>query len=159
MVRVAKEPTQYYKANEDVEKMARDIIVKYHPELVNLKIAYIFKNKSIKSRGRECNAQISKVSPKVQAICEVDFVVTLSAPRWQELNEIQHSALLDHELSHILITENESTGEEKRQMVCHDVEEFLSVIRRWGLTVLDLEMLGKAVRDTDLCSKPCQYGS
>ena len=122
MVQIVKEPTHFYKASEDVERMAMDIIAKYHPELVNEKIAYIFKNKPIKMKGRECNAKISKVSPQMKAICDVDFVITLSAPRWQLLNEIQHSALLDHELSHVLVTEDEKTGEEKRQMVCHDVE-------------------------------------
>lgn len=152
MVRVAKEPTQYYRANEDVEKMAMSIVAKHHPGLVNLKIAYIFKNKPIRKGGRECFAVVSKTSPKMKAICDYDFVIVISAPRWQELNETQHCALIDHELSHILVDEDEKTGDTKLRMVSHDVEEFISVIRRWGLTVLDLEALGRAVKDAEkLC--------
>jgi len=59
-------------------------------------------------------------------------------PAWRE-------ALLDHELSHCDCTQDKA-GNKKWNIVDHDVQEFVSVVRRHGLWEADLQKLMIAAR-------------
>ncbi len=138
------EPVCFDKS-ETVEALAKDLIRKYHPELANLEIVYLWKNKLMVKGGKEVIAQITKASALIKSLTHYDVIVIVSYPAFNQLTDKQQRACIDHELSHVLI-EEDIAGNPKIQIVAHDVEEFGSVIERHGLYMSDLVMLGRVVQ-------------
>jgi hypothetical protein len=139
-------PTQFDPA-EEVEKIAKKLIPKYHSHLANCKIAYLFKNKKIKSKGREVVATAEKISKKQHALSGYHFLITTSYPTWKELSDKQRLAVVDHELEHCFVEDDDKTGEPKYSILPHDVEEFGSIIKRHGLYTTNLVRIGRVVED------------
>lgn len=125
-------PVQYDPCGEIVEDMAKELIPKYHSHLVNCEIAYLFKNKGITVRGRSAAATAEKCSPKVKALCNYDFLITICFEDWNNLSDAQKWAVLDHELEHCWVEEDDS-GETKCKILPHDFEDFGSILQRHGL--------------------------
>lgn len=139
-------PVSYDPADE-VEEYAKPLISKYHTHLVNCKIAYLFKNKKITLKGREVVATAEKVSPKNKVLSGYDFIITVSYPKWKELDEAIKHAAIDHELAHCWVEDDEKTGETKIKILPHDVEEFGEIVKRHGLYTVNLVKLGNLVSD------------
>lgn len=139
-------PVQFDPA-EEVEKIAKKLIPKYHSHLATCNIAYLFKNKPMKSRGREVCATAEKVSKKNQALSGYHFIITVAYPTWKDLSEDVKRAVVDHELEHCFAEDDEKTGEPKYSILPHDVEEFGAIIRRHGLYTTNLVRIGHVVED------------
>lgn len=137
-------PVRYDRA-ESVEEIARKLIREYHTELVNTKIAYLFKNRPIKARGRGVIAFVSKCSGIVKALSEIDVVMIISYPAFQPLSEAYKLAVIDHELTHLIVEESPA-GDPRVRMLAHDVEEFSAIIERHGLYQEDLVRLGRVIQ-------------
>lgn len=140
-------PTSYDRA-ETVEELAKRLISKYHPHLANCKIAYLYKNKDMKSKGRVKIATAEKCSPKLKALTEYDFLIVVSFPAYNSLSDKQKRAIIDHELEHCWCEEDD-TGELTYSIIPHDVEEFGSIIQRHGLYYTDLEKMGRIVKSVE----------
>lgn len=138
------EPTCFDRS-EVVESLAKDLIREHHPELVNLKIVYLWKNKPMQKGGREVIAMIRKASSLIKALTEYDIIMIVSYPLYNSLTDKQQRACIDHELCHVLIDED-LAGNPKIKMVAHDVEEFGSIIERHGLYLADLEAMGRIIK-------------
>lgn len=139
-------PVQFDPADE-VEKLGKKLIPKYHSHLVSCKIAWLFKNKSMKSKGVEIAATAEKISKKHHALSGYHFLITVAYPTWKDLSDKQKLAVVDHELEHCFVEDDEKTGEPKYSILPHDVEEFGSIIRRHGLYTTDLVRIGHVVED------------
>ena len=142
-------PTQF-DHSDTLKEMAKELIAQHHPHLVNAEIAYLFKNKEIKSGGKTVIGTAKKYSKEVKAISGFDFGIVISYPSFQELTDKQKYAVLDHELTHCLISEDEQ-GETTYSILRHDVEEFLSIIDRHSLYLEDLKALGRVMENTGCC--------
>lgn len=137
-------PTQFDLA-ERVEEIARELIPKYHPHLVNADIRYLYVNKDIKRKGKTVIGYMEKVSKKVSAISDgAEFVMVISYESFQNLTEKQRVAIVDHELTHAMVDDTDS-GEKKLIIIPHDVEEFFCVIERNNLYMSDLKTLGRVI--------------
>ena len=145
-------PEQFDKA-EEVEEFAKMLIPKYHTHLVNSRIAYLFKNKELKKLGKTVIATVSKCSKKDKSLKEYDdeepfdFVIIASYPIWRELNQAQKEAVVDHELCHCFVDEDENTGDRVNKLLSHDFEEFGSVIDRHGMYMHDLVVLQDLIKE------------
>lgn len=139
-------PVQFDPA-EEVEKLAKRLIPKHHTHLVNAKIAYLFKNKEMKSKGKIVVATAKKVSKEMTTLSGYNFLITVAYPTWRDLSDDQKLAIVDHELEHCLVDEDAKTGETKYLIIPHDVEEFSSIIRRHGLYTTDLVRIGMVIED------------
>jgi predicted metallopeptidase len=137
-------PTQYDWA-ETVEELAKELIPKHHSHLVNCKIAYLYKNKEMKSKGRKVVATAEKISAKNHKLSGYHFLITVAYPTYNELSDAQKRAIIDHELEHCFVEDDEQTGEPKYKLLPHDVEEFGSIIMRHGLYTTSLVKLGRVV--------------
>lgn len=126
-------PVQYDLCGEPVQDLAKNLISKYHSHLVNANIAFLWKNKEITQKGKNIGATAEKASAKLKALSGHDFVITISYPTWQKLSDTAHLALLDHELSHCFLDDDDETGETKYSILSHDTEMFNSEVERWGL--------------------------
>jgi len=139
-------PLQFDPA-EEVENIAKKLIPKYHSYLANARIAYLFKNRKVKSKGREVVATAKLIGKDMRALTGYHFLITTAYPTWQELSDKQKLAVIDHELEHCFVEDDEKTGDPKYSLLPHDVEEFGSVIKRHGLYTTDLARMGRLVGD------------
>lgn len=79
------------------------------------------------------------------------FIITLDAGYCRECSDMEFCALIEHELYHIAHAKdfmgnpayNRDTGNPKLAITAHDVEEFVGVVRRYGMSP-DVERLVKA---------------
>lgn len=69
-----------------------------------------------------------------------DFLITVDAFHWQECTDADACALIEHELFHIAHEHDEfgspkytKEGMPRLRLVSHDVEEFVGVVRRYGI--------------------------
>lgn len=143
-----------YTLAPDVRDIAQDLIVNYHQHLMNVRVEYLFMDKTPVSKGKATWGRMRKVTglsaflanltqkgpdyvegDEPSEFNEPFFVMEISAEIWSQLNEKQRRALVDHELSHAWVDED---GE--LVTMGHDIEEFAGVIKRHGLWRPDLEM-------------------
>lgn len=146
-----------YRPASAVARVARDLIAKHHTDLVDVRIEYVFRSETAKSRGKEVWGQARKISglnaylsqedgPNEAESGDVDyFVIEISEPVWKDLDAGQRKALVDHELCHLTTSFNEETGEVTLKLLHHDVEESRAVVIRHGLWRPDLSDFSAAL--------------
>lgn len=143
----------------EVQQIAEELIPKYHQHLVDfdVRIRYVFANKTPKSKGREVWGTCRKISG-LNAFLEGQgdgdepfFVVTISRDVWDVLPHDKKVALVDHELCHAWAevkqakeeadadAEIEQDNPVKLSVKPHDLEEFSCIVRRHGLWREDIE--------------------
>lgn len=136
----------------EVQQIAEDLIPKYHQHLIDfdVKIRYVFVDKTPKSKGREVWGTCRKISNLNAFLAEGNdssepfFVITISKDVWDVLPHDKRVALVDHELCHAWAEANQKEDDDeadpvKLSTVPHDLEEFASIVRRHGLWRDDVE--------------------
>ena len=143
-----------YEAPE-VAEVANSLInsVPEHFGLKGVKIAYLFSDKKQKD-GAIDRINWSYVKPTGKELRAHDdgvpwFVMVINEYVWQELDENQRKALIDHELSHCKIQIN---GEGFRSPVTkqHDYSDFSGVIARYGAWSPTLKDWGQHIKSDQL---------
>lgn len=129
------------KANGPAE-IGRFLVKGPHIQLRNRAIAYLF----VEKMGEGVRTKLgtaAKASHKIRLLAKVDFIITLNHAAYQILTTSQRIALIDHELMHC------DVDQETMQaiVVPHDIEEFGSVVRRWGLWKPDLRAFARVAAD------------
>ena len=136
---------QYTNAPE-VKDLAEKLVEKYHGHLTdfNVKLEYVFVDKTPKRNGKEVWATCRKISSINAFLAGGDdgsdpfFVIVVSEPVWDVLPPDTRLALVDHELCHAWAEANQKENADEADAVKlslkpHDVEEFSCIIRRHGL--------------------------
>lgn len=137
-----------YSSAESVQEIAQNIIPNWHPHLAEARIEYLFTEKPAKRGGRELFGKASKVSGRWSHLTELDFVVEVALPLWNDLSEVQRNALVDHLLEHCAGEENEETGEIKWGIREPELREFATVLHRhgaWNDTLVSLVRVASAI--------------
>lgn len=119
--------TVWTEVNDEVLTIANEIIGRYHQELLDAKIGFIFRDVAQRSNGRKILGAAQKVQDKFKLYLDLDFIIWLAWEEWQTLSFKQKQALVDHELCHCQMVEGEI------KMRPHDIEEFRCIIERYGL--------------------------
>jgi len=147
-----------FEQSQMLADMAQGLIDDHYPVIRDnaLRIAYMFKDEMPGKCGT-CR----KVGDQDRTLHGFDFVITLAKDLWGELekrgDKTFQVAVLDHELAHVGVVVNEETGEPKRdpdsdlvrlRLVRHDVEEFESIIRRYGAYAADLRAFQRAFEES-----------
>ena len=104
----------------------------------------VFCKKIKKSKGRRTLASIKLLADVDRLISGVDFVIIIDYFYWRE-NPEKQEALLFHELCHLAADE---MGE--LTTVPHDVEEFYSVIAKYGDWQKEIKQFTEAARQYDI---------
>lgn len=126
------------------EEIARILIAKFHREIADYKILFLFKER-MKTRGRVVLGKASKADPKLAFFTEATFVLELNHEAWVFMPVDAKLALIDHELEHFGVEETES-GEKEPVLNPHDLEEFVVTVQRWGLWKQDVQKFSEAVQ-------------
>lgn len=133
-----------WKAGEEVTDIARELILAHRPELADVNIMYLFREKATRrgtkfvlGTARKCSEreQLVHTPPDFPAVV---FVIELAADAWANLSEGQKRAVIHHELNHCGFEKKED-GSLVPSNIPHDVEEFASVIETHGLYMRDIE--------------------
>jgi hypothetical protein len=131
--------------------MAEELIADHHDDLKEARIAIAW-NRSWKPDvdGRQTLGKMKKASDLDRELMHYDFVVILSESFWThpDVTDHQRRALMDHELSHgarklhpeTLEPIEDAKGRTVYRIIKHDIEEFSSVVRRWGCWKHELEV-------------------
>jgi hypothetical protein len=131
----------------EAEAVGVNVVKRWHPDLADARILYLFTDQDRKSKGRTVWATTKKLAPEAKYLSSGpdqdigeghDFLVLISGPIWKKLTSNQQIALIDHELCHAFGKETDQGW--KWGIVGHEVEEFRAVIKRhgfWNETVRD----------------------
>lgn len=124
----------------EVEAIAESLIeeIDRHGDLAKARIEYVFIDKAPKSKGRQVWGRARKINGLSAHLAATVrparfrepvpfFVVEISHDIWRALDERQRRALVDHELCHLWVDEDDD-GELVLGTAGHDVEEFCGVV-------------------------------
>ena len=115
-----------------------------HRYLQGYELKAVFCKKIKMAKGRRTLAQIKLFGDVERLISSIDFVIIIDYYFWLE-NPEKQEALLFHELCHLIADE---MG--KLSMVSHDVEEFYSVIAKYGDWNKEIKKFTEASRQFEL---------
>ncbi len=121
--------------SEAYAKVGADLI-ETEPELEYIKdsiatIVYLESEHEKKSQGRVIYAQCERVPEKYKWAVPCDFTVTIFRPNVERFTDEQLKVLIFHELLHVGIRVD--GNEEIYSIVPHDVEDFRTIIERFGI--------------------------
>jgi hypothetical protein len=124
--------SKIYEAAESVESIARTLLNTYHPELITARIRYYFVSEGSMESGRPILGKARKMSGALQYLTDHDFTVEVALNTWNDLQEHQRKALVDHLLEYCTGEEDEDSGEMKWATRKPDVKEFATILSRHG---------------------------
>lgn len=124
-----------YQSAPVVEAIAHRLIEAHHPHLRDVRIEYLWRSRHAQSKGRIVLGKARKVTglnaylsrPKDDEESDY-FVIEIAADVWTALSSAQQEALVDHELAHCKVDEEEGA----LYLVGHDLEDFVAVVARHG---------------------------
>ena len=114
--------------------------------LADANIKYLYKNQPVKKSGRTVVATIEHCGPKMVHLTGLDYIVQAGYEQWNHLTDDQKVAVVDHELAHCEIIEDEETGDIKYKLKDHDWADFTDVVTRHGMYLPDLEGLDEVFK-------------
>lgn len=130
---------QWSEASQTVIRLAEELIEQYHKPLRKARVGFVFRSEAQISQGKTVLGKASKVSDKLKPVLELDFLIWIAGDAFEKMSDERKRALIDHELSHCTIEEGQF------KMRHHDVEEFHSIIERYGLWTYDLQLTKEAI--------------
>lgn len=132
---------------KEVLSLVREIVEEHEPELLEASIALLFWKESPQKGGKTVLGQAKKVGKEYQALgFDYDFIIYLSLPMYQSMNEHQRRALIHHELLHCGFVDDQNTEEQKATIIPHDLEEFDKIINLYGFWWPSAERTVEAVQ-------------
>jgi hypothetical protein len=125
---------EWLEADPSVISTAQEIIQKYHPDLMEALIGFVFRSEAGKSLNKFIVAKACKVDRKLRPFLDDDyhFFIWIDQETWERISTEQRQALIDHELCHCTMLDMEP------KFRAHDIEEFRVILDRWGLWNYDL---------------------
>lgn len=131
--------------HDDAYALLAGLVPNFHTEIIDANIALAWINGVKEDRdGHMLWGRAKKVGALERQFHENDFVICLNKIVWNTLPLTARRALLDHELSHCGAETEEKTGVVTYVMKRHDVEEFVPIVRRYGLWKEDVKALVNA---------------
>jgi len=112
-----------FRAADDVMAIARVLIPKFHSELGNAQIVYLFREKSDAGPGKAV-----KLGARERYLTDLDFCITVAWASWRRMDIVQRTALVDKQLQRCGLSD---TG--TPILVDHDLQEFNAIVGRWGM--------------------------
>lgn len=143
-----------YEFAPEVKKIAEELIPKYHPHLITVRIDYVFSDATPMAGGKEVCGNMKKISglaaflatpPSAEAGATVDeegnpilpnndpfFCLSIAKPAWEVMDTSSRIAEVDKRLCYAGTKEKED-GSFSLVLLRPDVEEFGEIIDRHGM--------------------------
>ena len=127
-----------YELSKELEDLAEKVYEKEAANLSytkedNIKIGYmlVYPNISKTTAGR-----CLRTGNELKYFSEYDYIISMSGELWDSLDAPTKYILMLHELSHILVLYNKK-GEKKHSIKNHDLMDFKSIVKRYGVDWID----------------------
>jgi len=125
-----------WKAGDDVMNTVKNLVANHHPHLALWvdEIAVVFKEKASKAGDVEIVGKTAKAPSVLEVLVPESpfkFVITLAADAWQEMDDKQKLALLDHHLCGCGVEETKG-GSVKFFIRPYDIAFFRGEMERHG---------------------------
>lgn len=130
-------------------RLLDELVAKHHEDLCDARIALAWCTSwKADVDGRITLGKCKKASDLDREMAAFDFVILLSRSFWRDMfvTDLQRRALLDHELTHAALAhgkDGDALRDERGRRVYrtrkHDIEEFASIVARYGCYKADLE--------------------
>lgn len=155
--------SKYTKADSVTYEILSELISEKHQDLhtagvsIDMLFAYAPENDAgertstaLKLHGYACNAITRIVNLRNRVMGRGDAEIELDGDIWPELTDRQRLAILDHELSHLVVSRNvqgemilDSHSRPKLKMVLHDyhIGGFSEVAKRWGIDSSEISQI------------------
>lgn len=164
--------TYYVVAPDEVMAIAESVIREHHNTLnkAGLTIGYLFahadkdeegnpKGPSIQHNGYAVAAVVRIVNLRDRVAGLPDVMIVIDGDQWPEWSAERRRAILDHELTHIRLTDKTDDADRpKVKLRKHDIMigGFYEVIERHKEAAVELELLseaGKQIRERNIVQK------
>lgn len=132
-----------WQAGDTVTSIAEDLLGKYHTEVATANFGYAFKAKATNSEIEAgIIAKAKKVSPllKIFTKDELDFIIEIAKPLWDELSPDEQRAHLDSALCSCTAKIDEGgdfklteAGDPIYVLKPYDLQGHSEIIQRWGI--------------------------
>lgn len=132
-------------AKSDVVDIAKELLGEFHPEVATANFAFVFKDKASTAEIESgIVATAKKVSPlyKLLSKDDLDFVVIIAAPLWDELSATEQKAHLDSALCSCSVKIDEdgefkldTSGEVIFTIRQYDLQGHSEILSRYGVDV------------------------
>ena len=129
----------YWKAGPDVMNTVRRLIADHHPHLalIEEEIAVVFKDKATERHGLVIPGNTKKAPPLMKVLTDkkfdYKFIVEIGANAWNEFDDRQRVALLDHHLCAMKVEEDANSGEMKCSIRPPDFVGYKEEVERHGM--------------------------
>lgn len=139
----------------EIYEMCDELIAKFHSHLLDARIALVWRSGWKPNKdGRLVLGKCRKNSEIDFKLMDFDFVILLNKEAWEKLQDNQRRALLDHELCHAGVEEDEDglviedkDGRSKWRIRKHDLEEFREIVERHGMYQEDISDFVEAAKN------------
>lgn len=142
------------------------LVSAHHEDIAAARIALAWNlNWGPDADGRVKVGMCRRASDLDRELAAFDFVILLRRSFWLDsrVTDEQRTAVLDHELTHCAVVIDKRTDEpaidERGRKIYrlrrHDIEEFSSIVARYGAYTADIERLAAALRESQVPFKPC----
>ena len=131
-----------YEPATEAETIANTVAIpKWHKHLAGASIAYLLDADQMQGKGKDILAKIRKANPVEHHLTGHDLVMLISEPSWVKATPGQRLALIDHELCHVILDDNNNL-----MLTGHDIEEFRAVVQRHGDWQSDITLFAEALQ-------------
>jgi len=163
----------YRQAEQDVLELLDEVMRKYHRQLSDEKVVVAVlmvhpeadrsgqaKAPAVVCHGHSALAKIRLAKVAERVLGKYDALIELDAPAWTQLPEAPRRALLDHELTHLVLccdandeTREHGDGRPKRTLQPDDymLTGFVSVVARHGQHAPEGQPFRLCTRTTNVC--------
>jgi hypothetical protein len=140
-----------YGTAELVETMATGLIPLFHPELATARFKYVFVDKASQKNGKPVRGKVRRITGILDFLIDTDFLMEIALDCWNEMQDSQRKALIDHLLESCTGEENEEDGGAMKWGVREpDVQEFAAILRRHGAWHEDLAAFTTIAKEIDV---------
>lgn len=116
--------------SEEMKLMAQDIIAKEKLDVHPARIEYITVYPNItKTTAAKC----IRSGKEFKFFTNLDYLIEVSGELWDVLDQDTRKILLEHELRHILVVQNETMGDWEYKTRDHDIQDFAKIVSNHGV--------------------------
>lgn len=115
--------------SDAVKELAEEIIVAEHLDTFPAKIGYFLVWPNI---SKTTIGTIKTTTKELKFYSGKDYIIEVSGEVWDVLDATTRRRFLEHQLRHILVLQNEKTGDWQFKLKKHDVQDFSKLIEKYG---------------------------
>ncbi|MEI7811998.1 MAG: putative metallopeptidase [Ignavibacteria bacterium] len=115
---------------DDMKFMANEIISREKIDVHPAKIEYVTVEPNI---SKSVAAKCVRTGKELKFFSGFDYIIEISGELWTALDKDTRSILLEHELRHILVLQNDKTGDWNFKLRKHDIQDFGKIVSCHGI--------------------------